>query len=205
MVLWGLLKNPMADDRLQQAIRLGMAVYRLTDRFPEQEPLRSRLRDASLAVVVSASRDDPESASQAVHTLDALAEVATPLGYVAPVNFAVLKQSCQELMRVWSPVSQERPSLHASSSRAQTHTNAKGTGRIVSPLVSASRRRDRIVQILREQGKARLRELVSGLGGVSARTVRRELNGLCKEGMVERRGFGAASFYRLSAFGLNPR
>lgn len=171
----------MADDRLHHAIRLGMAVYRLTDRFPEQEPLRSRLRDSSLAVVVSVSQDDPESASQAVHTLDALAEVATPLGYVSPVNFAVLKQSCRELMHAWS-----------SPSRQQTHTNAKGP-------VGASRRRDRIVQILREQGKARLRELVSRLGGVSARTVRRELNQLCKEGVVERRGFAATSFYHFLA------
>lgn len=182
----------MIDDRLQHAVRLGMAVYRVTDRFPEHEPLRSRLRDASLAVVVAASQDEPESVERAVRTLSVLAELATPLGYVSPVNFAVLKQFCESFLRSLNDVQPPPQTRQAPSPKMRAAQSGGSRAGI-------SRRRNRIMQILHDRGAVRLRELVSGLGGVSARTVRRELNRLCKEGMVERRGFGATSFYQFLA------
>ena len=189
----------MIDDRLQHAVRLSMAVYRVTDRFPEHEPLRSRLRDAALAVVVSTVQDEPESVAQAVHTLSALADLATPLGYVSPVNFGVLKQFYESFLRSrhdpaplrLGGISKEVRQKPSSKKRVLEESRGSGAG--------VSRRRDRIVHILRKRGPAQLRELVSLLGGVSSRTVRRELNRLCQAGFVERRGFGASSFYRILA------
>lgn len=198
--LIGPIENPMTDGRLQHAVRLGMAVYRITERFPEHEPLRDRLRDAALAVVVSAAQDESASVAQAVRTLGALADFATPLGHVSPENFSVLKQFCESFLRFqnddsrlpWlGEIRKEVRQNPSSKKRVSEEFSGSGNG--------VSRRRDRIVQILRKRDAMQLHELVLLLGGVSSRTVRRELNRLCKTGFVERRGFGASSFYRILA------
>ncbi|MBI2624125.1 DeoR family transcriptional regulator [Candidatus Parcubacteria bacterium] len=185
----------MTDDRVKQAVRISVALYRVTDRFPETDPLRHRLRDAAINVVVAVSQEEFDSVAQAVKTIEALGDVAASLTYVSSMNFLVLKSSYGALLRSWQP----QPPRSAWPDALQHQGVARRTEAPSLKDMNDPRRQDRIVKMLRDRGEVQLRDLITALGDVSSRTIRRELNRLRQLGMVERRGFGASSFYRILA------
>jgi len=89
-------------------VKLTSALYRVTDLFPEQEPLKSNLRDWSLKILTELSpyhfsndsNLDQETADQClrdVRTLRSLLEVAQGQKWVHEINLLLLDQEYSRL------------------------------------------------------------------------------------------------------------
>ncbi|MBI3304792.1 DeoR family transcriptional regulator [Candidatus Parcubacteria bacterium] len=184
----------ISAGRVNEAIRIGLAVYRVTQKFPSDEPLREKLRQLVIESVASSAHLDRQNGLQVFSQLVALLRLASPLGFAAPENFTVLISAYRSLWQHWPQLIEQQSQKAARF--AESHTGATKSNRAAEEGVR-SRRQANILAILRQDGSCRLRDFSSALAGVSARTIRRDLNDLCQGGLIMRQGFGASSMYFL--------
>jgi len=98
----------MNDESVKRAIEFCLAVYRITDRFPQEEPLRGKLRQISIDVVeflvynvsyptVSGRFFNSEDLKQKLRNLFVHFDIAEEQEWVNKENFGVLKGEYRKL------------------------------------------------------------------------------------------------------------
>lgn len=76
-------------------IKLTQAVYRTTDRFPEGEPLKARIRDKANEILTDLVIQDiqgREATLKAIELMESYFEVARIQNWVEPLNFVILEE-----------------------------------------------------------------------------------------------------------------
>jgi len=220
-------------------INLTLTVYRVTDLFPEKEPLRFLVRRkvnqilADLVLLEHYFREQSlvnhqsdnnklvlikplERVLKNVAVLGVYFDIAEKQNWVKPENFLVLKAEYGAIMEEMKRLRQE---VAASQAKVDINNPAivRQQGQDFSPkiaerkseykksrnemsaavLAELNTRQQKILQILKEQGRAQVQDLNKILPQVTKRTLRRDMDFLLKRGLVVRMGDKIKTEYKL--------
>ena len=159
--------------------KLILAVYRVTELFPEGEPLKVQIRESANKILADLSNYQYENISSAVEAINSLFDLAEAQNWVDARNFLVLRREYDKIGKL---------------SKKQAKTSL---GKTVEKPRTTQERKDRILEVLKEKKKIQLKELVQTFPQVSKRTLIRDLEELYRTGIVVRVGNGRASCYNI--------
>lgn len=212
-------------------ISLTLSVYRVTDLFPEKEPLRFLLRkkvddilrdltlmDSYLKNFSFYNKPSPldagfltrqtlrgplERVLRNVAVLDVYFKIAEKQNWLKPENFLVLRAEYgaieQEMKRLRQEKTAETAGQAASQSAIKRAEPKKSKAIISNSIITAGlkSRQQRILLFLKKRGKAQIQDLKKDLPEVTKRTLRRDMDFLLKNGLVERLGDKIKTEYKL--------
>ena len=180
-------------------IKLTTNLYRLTILFPKKEPLRYKIRELAdniLANCILIFKKEPSQSKKLileikeyVDVLDSYLELAKSQNWVSP--FDVL-----EIQKEYANLIGELNRSEESKTRVLIPETA---GSVVEEESTQGKedRQSKILEFLRQRGRAQVGELQQILPDVSKRTLRRDFEFLLKQGIVERIGEQSSTFYQL--------
>lgn len=171
-------------------IKLVLGVYRVSDLFPEKEPLKFSLREKANQILAETiwiflenpKKISPHQALKDIEILQGYFEVASAQNWVNKVNFEVLTKEYQKLKEVLLKKTQPEK------------RNGKEKEEFLDKV--RSERVRKILALLKEKEKAQIWEFKKVFPQVSKRTLRRDFEYLLGKGFVERIGEGKNTFYR---------
>jgi len=153
-------------------IKLTNNLYRLTLLFPKKEPLRYKMRELADDILVNQTEEKLE-------ILDNFFEVAKAQNWVSP-------SSVLEIQQEYSKLKGGLKLFFEPSSEAELRKVEGGSGR-----------QEKILEILKERGRAQVWEIQKIFPEVTKRTLRRDFEGLLNQGLIERIGERNETFYKL--------
>ena len=166
-------------------IKLCLAVYRVTDVFPEKEPLRFLIREKANQILADlVYKEQKKGAKEQVlgniEVLKGYFEVAKSQKWLREENFLVL---VREYDKIGKEIS-EKPKAKKDPPQL--------------PFDNLRNERSRkILELLKQKEKVQVWELKNIFPQFSKRTLRRDFDELLKKGLVQRIGDGKGTFYRL--------
>lgn len=188
-------------------IKLTMVLYRVTELFPRQEPLRFLIREKAneiLGGLILAKKEKNKGLGQIlsnIEVLQAYFDMAGEQNWVKKENFLVLigeyNKIREEILRL--PAHQndregerdekgERPAYIATQSVADG-----GEERTLD----LRKRQRRILQVLGEKQQAQIHDFKEIFPEITKRTLRRDFDELLKKGLVVRIGAQNQTIYKL--------
>jgi len=174
-------------------IRLAFAVYRVTELFPENEPLKLRVRESAnkiLADLILIFTENPvtsfkeksilvDRVLKEIGLIEQYFNQSQEKNWVRPVNFLILRKEYDKIKKSVIEYNQARK-------------DKKKTEVEISP------RKKKILEILRKKGKLRVAELQGFFPGISKRTLRRDLENLLRRKLIKRVGEWSQVFYKVT-------
>lgn len=168
----------MPTDR-EALIKLTCEVYKLTSLFPKKEPLRWKMRDLSteiLADFLKTYRGRTSVDLEKAGVLDGYFEVAKSQNWTS-------ENELLNLQAEYIKLSEEMKGSEAASS---------------VKVESVSLRQKRILELLKDRDNFQVWQVKELFPDVSKRTLRRDFEGLLKQGLIQRVGERNDTFYQLS-------
>jgi len=174
-------------------IQLTNNLYRLTLLFPKKEPLRYKMRELADEILANclSSTPNPKLVKNSswpilledLEALDGFFEVAKGQNWVSPV----------QILEVQEEYSKIREGLKQFSEIVTRKIHIEGVRK--DPIVRVSPRQEKIIEILKEKGRAQVWEIKQIFPEVTKRTLRRDFEFLLKQGKIERIGERNNTFY----------
>ncbi len=185
----------------EEILKLTDQLYKLTLFFPKKEPLRYKMReigDEILELILGQNNFSSEELAKLhskLEILDGFFEIARRQNWVKSAEILTLQKEYQNLKTKLTPLSlplfsPQKPK----ENQILTNSIKKEEGEI-SP--GAEARQKKILEILKEKGRAQVWEIKKLFPGVSKRTLRRDFAALLRKGLVERVGDKNITFYRI--------
>jgi DNA-binding transcriptional ArsR family regulator len=186
-------------------IQLTKGVYRLTLLFPKKEPLRYKLRelaDEILANLILILRGNFHKSGNLVgeverdlEVLDVYFEIAKDQNWVSPNDILEIQREYSNIKEEIEKAKKEeeknpQPEIKENP-QPEKEKVIGGNDNIINE------RQEKILEFLREKGRAQVGQLVSVFPQVSKRTLRRDFRSLLKRGLIERIGEKNYTFYQL--------
>ena len=165
-----------SKELYQLAMRLTLALYRVTDFFPQHEPLRRQLREKASEILESAIEDHISPVK--ISTLLSFLEVAGSLHFVRPVNIAVLKEEYEKLSTF----------LHPQQKNSKTPLATKKEETDEKPGQDFNERQATILEFFSERDSAKISDLTEFFQNVSSKTIQRDLQDLVNKGILKKEG-----------------
>ncbi len=171
----------------EQIINLSFAVYKVTDVFPKEEPLRGDIRGqvnnilGNLIVFQSSRRSNAEDiylAKETAKNIENLKECfdsAVAKSLTKPSNFLVLQREYDKIYSELKSYFEEKKA------------NPK----------EISQRQKEILAIIEEKKRVQLKEIQNYFSKVSKRTIQRDVVFLKNKGLIKLRGDFSNTFYEL--------
>lgn len=184
---------------------LTLALYRVTDIFPEKEPLRFVLRGKAhdiLADSILIFSKNPlnltkeqkntvkERILKNIEVIRSYFEIAQKQNWLKEENFFVLKKEYNKIEREI-----ERKMFQAEAKEAKRRKNPFSDDNLKLP--AERERSQKILSFLKDRKIAQVKDLKEIFPEVSKRTLRRDFDYLLEKGLVERAGEGKFTFYKL--------
>lgn len=141
-----------------------MAVYRVTELFPANEPLKSQIRESANKVLADLLCN--ENGSRYIEELRELLGLAESRNWVNSRNFSVLEAEYGKV--------------------AEKFKQLKGLPKT---------RQEKMLGLLRANGKVKLRDLARSFPEVNKRTLLRDLVIFAQTGAIEKNGNGRGAYY----------
>lgn len=172
-------------------VKLTCAVYKVTDGFPENEPLKFKIREIAAQVladiILIQNKIGREQFSANIDILTAYFDLAKSQNWVDSKNFLILQQKYNKIKK----------ELLESSESNQKPSQSFAKLRLGSENQNLSERQKKILQILKKREKAQVGELQKTFSDVSKRTLRRDLDDLLGQGLVDRVGQWNEIYYKV--------
>lgn len=175
-------------------LQITNELYRLTLLFPKKEPLRYKMRelaDEILAGLVSINTSALKNVPQKLEVLHSFFEVAQSQNWVKAEEMLKAQQG---YIKLKESLEKEKPTKETSAPKKEKNENIDGE---IRPF-SMNEREQKILAVLKEQGRAQVWEIKEIFPDVSKRTLRRDFKNLLKQGMIVRMGERNETFYQLS-------
>ena len=187
-------------------IKLTLAVYRVTELFPRQEPLKFFLREKACQILADSllivlknpiilkeeqKNKIKEEILKNIEVLNSYFEVAKNQDWVKKANFFVLEK---EYGRIEEEIKKRIPKKEKETTFKPLPEN---TPRQLPFDNLRNERCKRILEVLRQKEKAQIWEFKKIFPQVSKRTLRRDFEYLLAKGLVERVGDGKWTYYRI--------
>lgn len=178
----------MDQDHL---LKITLALYRVTDCFPEKEPLRYAIREAAGRIYTAGISSCARSSFRAdVRLLRSYFAIAKAQNWVAQENFAILEKAYEDLGKENHADKKNKNRAMESSSRL-LKKHRRGSGVFYSP----SERKHRIADMIQQEQKITLKDLINKFPEIHKRTLIRDLEKLQKEDIIKKQGNGRGTFY----------
>lgn len=196
----------------QKCKRLAGALYAVTQFFADEEPLKTRIRDAALSLVesVHSPRSQLNSETGTLHTLYRLRDqitVARDGGMLSHMNHQVLleemdklTQKLQEQSGSLGPhvnnkyLSVDQDALPSKGRNKQSSDSSNSTdaddneSARSEPLSAKDRRRQKILDLFDEANEITVNDVTEVINGYSTKTIQRDLKALVESGKLEKHG-----------------
>lgn len=187
--------------------KITEALYRVTDIFPDREPLKWYLRDEGLVIfkIFMKIKDCPaynrmkhiDKMERAVpHMLHALA-LSSSGTFISRTNFEVLSREYNTLLDFikdkkdeFLPESVKSLSVTPFEERLNglnSHENAEDQAISDTPAVSPQRK-EKILELIHQKGEVSVGDIASFFHGVSEKTIQRDLISLSEQGVLRKYG-----------------
>ena len=177
-------------------IQLTNKLYHLTLFFPKKEPLRYKMRELADDFLIKPNEKDLEA-------LDNFFEVALVQNWVNPSDILAIKREYANLVGELKKKKQDKkkPSFAKAASFAEvaSATKAESEGKDNPVVVKAyhSPRQEKIIEFLKENGRAQVWQVKQILPDISKRTLRRDFENMLGKGKIERLGERNNTFYQI--------
>ena len=185
-------------------IQLTVDLYRLTLLFPKKEPLRYKIRELADDILADFISLFGENRQAQKPTIVGIRDC--DLGKNLEVMesfFAVAKEqnwvSSENLLNISGRYASLKDKLEGSTKSQQETVFETITAEAVGDFSGSAkniRRQDRILEILKQKGRAQVWEFKEIFPEVSKRTLRRDFERLLGQGLVERIGERNQTYYR---------
>jgi len=166
-------------------IQLTQNLYRLTLLFPKKEPLRYKMREMADDILTDFCKAQNPEIFKNLETLDSFFEVAKNQNWASPAEILKVQQDYSNL--------KEELKSSVKSSEAEPRKVEKRE----SSVSSAAERQEKILEFLKENGRAQVWQVKQILPEVTKRTLRRDFEHLLNQGIIERIGERNDTFYQL--------
>ncbi len=187
-------------------IELTNDLYRLTILFPEEEPLRLKLRDraddilSDLVTILEGDSEEKREAAKKVERklgiLESMLEIAEDQKWVKKEKFADIRENYKKIKEEIKKFNR----LQKEKARKPERTTERklGSGKKSekpAAITSLNDRQRKIIKIMEKSGKVQVSEVLNSLENrVTKRTLRRDFKKLMEMNLVER--IGKANFTR---------
>lgn len=181
----------MEEEILQKLLRLTLAVYRLTDKFPGREILKSKIRGVALGMLEKLTLGDKNGIIANIQVLQKYFLIARRQQWVNTVNYDILDEAYRKLVSSFLLSVPAKPPRTISGLPTVESRKKKN-------LVSLNERQQKIVKIIdnSEEG-ATLGQMKRALGDIPRRTLIYDINKSIEAGILKRKGQGRGIFYVL--------
>lgn len=165
-------------------IQLTNNLYRLTLLFPKKEPLRYKMRELADGILTKPNEKD-------LDVLDSFFEVALVQNWVSAPDILAVQREYDNLREELKKGSRDQ--------KKENPVPIKVYPKAIPVLLVRhnSDRQEKIMEFLKENGKAQVWQIKQVLSGVSKRTLRRDFEQMLKQGIIERMGERNNTFYQI--------
>jgi predicted transcriptional regulator with HTH domain len=184
-------------------IQLTNNLYRLTLFFPKKEPLRYKVREVGddiLAKILLLLKEDsikPKTLiadiEKDLEILDSFFEVAKVQNWISPYDILEIQKEYSKIRGEFERFSmikkEEKSIINFSPVLVENETALKA--------VNINERQNKILEVLRERGRAQVGDLKIIFPDISKRTLRRDFKDMLKQNLIERVGERNETFYIL--------
>ncbi len=179
-------------------IQLTNTLYRLTLFFPKKEPLRYKMRELADSFLIKPNEKDLEA-------LDSFFDVALVQNWVSPSDMLAIKKEYANLVGELKKPKQEKkkPSFAKTSEGkdnpvvVETYHSDTERIEVKKRTEFSSPRQEKIIEFLKENGRAQVWQIKQILPDVSKRTLRRDFENMLGRGNIERMGERNNTFYQI--------
>lgn len=186
-------------------INLTMAVYRVTELFPENDPLKIKIREkandllADLILFCSNNSAwnktlDIIAIEKHIDVINAFFDLAQEQDLVDPRNFLVLKEEYIKIRNNLLLVGITSQSLSALTGRTGAE---QGFVEKKEMEIGLNERQKKILKVLEKKDRIQVWEIKEILPNVTKRTLRRDFEYLLNQGLIKRIGERNETFYQL--------
>lgn len=162
-------------------IRLTLGVYKVSQLFPEREPLRTDLRELADEILISLLCDNHQGRSENIKLIQKLFDLAEGRGLADPRNFSVLR-------REYNRVSGLIEDMGVDTGKPVENSSHNGKGK---------KRQEVILGILKNNSNVKIGDLAKSFPDINRRTILRDLDVFCQSGVVKRNGSGRGACYTI--------
>jgi len=170
-------------------IKLTLAVYKVTNVFPDKEPLKFLIREKAnqiLADFILKSKE--KNIQENIDVLNGYFEIAGKQNWVDGLNFLVLKREYNEVEGKLEDKTDKKEKINKKTLKpSNSHPDP----------ILLNNRCEKILDVLKEKEKAQIWEFKKVFPEVTKRTLRRDFEFLLKQGLVTRAGENNNVYYML--------
>lgn len=190
-------------------IQLTQGLYKLTLLFPKKEPLRYKMREVadnilanSLRIAAQCESNPNEKCSRSIENLEVLDgffEVAKEQNWVKSEDLLNLQKEYSKLKEELknSKLEENVGTVEVRPQQLQEQPQQRQNEKPEVAKSQAPVRQDKILEILKEKGRAQVGDMKKIFSEVTKRTLRRDFKDLLKKGTIERLGERNETFYRI--------
>jgi len=184
-------------------VKLTIALYKVTDLFPENEPLRYQIRQKSLEILSSLIGENPQITTSHIQELSRNIEILCRYFEIAQAQNWVDKKNLEILAREYRKIQEdflEREKIHSETSSQKNREKTpsiskkeriqKASQGSKNKKTTPTERKIRILELLKHKNTLTLSEIKNLFFQVSQRTIRRDMEDLIKKGLVARKRIG---------------
>ena len=170
-------------------IKLTLALYRVTELFPDKEPLKFFLRKKANEIMADfvlgqEKSEFPEKILKNLEILQGYFKIAENQKWVDKKNFFVLKMGYNEIIKQTKTPKEVKKRKTFKKAPVNNEDCEYG-------------RREKILEVLKQRGKAQTGEFLKFFPEVTKRTLRRDFQYLLDKRLVKRIGSRNRTFYKL--------
>jgi len=183
-------------------IQLTKGVYHLTLLFPKKEPLRYKMRELAaeiLANLILILKGNFHKSGNLVAEIENDLEVFDIFFEIAKDQNWVSPEDVLEIQKEYSNIKEEiekAKTEEENNSQPEIKENPEKE-KVIGGEDIINERQEKILEFLREKGRAQVGQLVSVFPQISKRTLRRDFRFLLKRGLIERIGEKNYTFYQM--------
>ena len=161
-------------------IRLTLGVYKVSQLFPERDPLKTELRELADEILISLLCSKYKGCSENIGLIQNIFDLAESRGLADPRNFLVLRREYAKLDKA----------IGEPADTGKTVENSSKNGR-------NRKRQEVILDILKNNSRVKISDIIKNFPDINRRTILRDLGTFCQSGIIERNGSGRGACYTI--------
>lgn len=210
----------------KKVFELTLAVYRVTDFFPQNEALRRHIREKANDVFGMCSEysfslsggEDSVMVLAKIESLKGYLNIARSLRYVKPINLSILEREYEYIAGFFTQELGKREDLHTweEFAKKEKDISPKDKGIVVSdkpksvinqapktPVVretsgGVNERQERILAYIKEASQAKISDFFTFFADISSKTIQRDLQDLVAKNILKKEGEKRWTIYTLA-------
>lgn len=166
----------------EEALRLGLAVYRVTKLFPGGEVLIGQTRETANHLLSDLIFGEDKKAAKRIETLLGYFRIARAQGWIKAVNFDILIKGYSSLL----------DEIRGSDDRKEVKQVKR------EKVEGLNQRQKKILDYIKDKEIVKLKEMSACFPDLKPRTIRSDLGELVRKKILSQQGMGRGSIYKIN-------